>query len=61
MYLMPDVPAVIIGRQFVYDLVLGRYVAFNDQPAAYRMSSLHPVTRFTPQLLAARGPINATL
>jgi hypothetical protein len=58
MYLMPDVPAVIIGSQFVYDLVLGGYVfgfAFNDQPVSYKVTAPHPASLFTPQSLAARA------
>jgi hypothetical protein len=58
MYLMPDVPAVIIGSQFVYDLALGGYVfgfAFNDQPVSYKVTAPHPASLFTPQSLAARA------
>ena len=58
MYLMPDIPAVIIGSQFVYDLDLGGYVfgfAFNDQPSAYKVTPPHPASLFTPQSLAARA------
>lgn len=61
MYLMPDVPAVIIGRQFVYDLVLGRSVALNDQSAAYKVTPPHRARFFPPQLLTARWRISATL
>jgi hypothetical protein len=58
MYLMPDVPAVIIGSQFVYDLQLGGYVfafAFNDGPAGYKVTPPHDATLFTPESLAARS------
>jgi hypothetical protein len=58
MYLMPDVPAVIIGSQFVYDLNLGGYVfgfAFNDQPDSYKVTPPHPVSLFTPESLAAHA------
>ena len=58
MYLMPDVPAVIIGSQFVYDLALGGYVfrfAFNDQATAYKVTPPHPASLFTPESLAARA------
>ena len=57
-YLMPDVPAVIIGSQFVYDLALGGYVysfAFNDQPDSYKVTPPHPASLFTPQSMAARA------
>jgi Protein of unknown function (DUF1329) len=58
MYLMPDVPAVILGSQFVYDFDLGGYVygfAFNGEPTAYKITAPHPATLFTPESLAARS------
>ena len=58
MYLMPDVPAVILGSQFVYDLELGGYVygfAFNGEPAAYKVTAPHDPALFTPDSLAARS------
>jgi hypothetical protein len=58
MYLMPEIPAVILGSQFVYDLALGGYVygfAFNDQPQAYKVTAPHPAVLFTPQSMAARA------
>jgi len=58
MYLMPEVPAVILGSQFVYDLLLGGYVfgfAFNGEPMPYRITSPHPESLFRPQALAARA------
>lgn len=58
MYLMPEVPAVILGSQFVYDLSLGGYVygfAFNDQPQAYKVTPPHPANMFTPESMAARA------
>ena len=58
MYLMPDVPAVVIGSQFVYDFELGGYVygfAFNGEPSAYKVTEPHPSTLFTPASLAARA------
>ncbi len=58
MYLMPDVPAVILGSQFVYDLELGGYVyafAFNGEAKAYAVTAPHPATLFTPESLAARS------
>ena len=57
MYLMPDVPAIIVGSQFVYDLQLGGYAysfAFNGE-AAYRVTAPHPATLFTPDSLSARS------
>jgi hypothetical protein len=58
MYLMPDVPAVILGSQFVYDLDLGGYVfafAFNDEPDGYKITLPHPASIFTPEALAAQA------
>jgi hypothetical protein len=58
MYAMPDVPAVILGSQFIYDLDLGGYVfafAFNDEPAQYKVTAPHPAALFTPESLAARA------
>ena len=58
MYLMPDVPAVILGSQFVYDFELGGYVygfAFNGEAEAYKVTPPHPATVFTPESLVARS------
>ncbi len=58
MYLLPDVPAVILGSQFVYDLLLGGYVfgfAMNGEPAQYRVTQPHSETVFRPQSLAAHA------
>jgi hypothetical protein len=58
MYLMPDVPAIIVGSQFVYDLQLGGYAfgfAFNGEPSAYKVTAPHPATLFTPESLSARS------
>jgi hypothetical protein len=58
MYLMPEIPAVILGSQFVYDLSLGGYVygfAFNDQPQAYKITVPHPANLLTPESMAARA------
>ena len=58
MYLMPDVPAIIVGSQFVYDLQLGGYAygfAFNGEPTAYKVTAPHPATLFTPDSLSARS------
>jgi hypothetical protein len=56
MYLMPDVPAVILGSQFVYDFDLGGYVygfAFNGR--AYKVTAPHPASVFSPDILAAQA------
>ncbi len=58
MYLMPEVPAIILGSQFVYDLTLGGYVfgfSFNDGPDGYRMTPPHPASTFSPEAMAARA------
>jgi hypothetical protein len=58
MYLMPDVPAVVIGSQFVYDFDLGGYVfafAFNDEPNSYTVTPPHAAALFTPEALAAQA------
>ena len=58
MYLMPDVPAVILGSQFVYDFVLGGYVfsfAFNGEATAYKVTAPHDPTLFTPDSMSARS------
>jgi hypothetical protein len=54
MYLTPDLPAVILGSQFVYDLLLGGYVygfAFNDEPVHYKVTPPLGPTAFTPETL----------
>jgi hypothetical protein len=58
MYLMADVPAVILGSQFVYDFELGGYVygfAFNGEPQAYKVTAPHPATLYTPEALTAKS------
>jgi hypothetical protein len=58
MYLMPDVPAVILGSQFVYDLELGGYVfgfAFNGERSAYKVTEPHNPGLFTPDSMSARS------
>ncbi|MGE4063056.1 MAG: DUF1329 domain-containing protein [Rhodospirillaceae bacterium] len=54
MYLMPEVPAVVIGSQFVYDLVLGGYVlgfAFNDEAEHYKVTAPHTPAALAPEAL----------
>jgi hypothetical protein len=58
MYLMPDVPAVIMGSQFDYDFELGGYAysfAFNAAAQAYKVTSPHPASLFSPESLSARS------
>ncbi|HEY1962709.1 MAG TPA: DUF1329 domain-containing protein [Rhizomicrobium sp.] len=55
-YLMPDVPALILGSQFVYDFDLGGYVfgfAFNG--SGYRIAAPHPASTYSPEALAAQA------
>ena len=54
MYLMPELPAVILGSQFVYDLVLGGYVlgfAFNDENVHYKVTAPHAPALLAPEAL----------
>jgi hypothetical protein len=58
MYLMPDVPAVIIGSQFDYDFELGGYAygfVFNEEPQVYKVTPPHPASLFSPEALSARS------
>jgi hypothetical protein len=53
-----ELPAVVLGPQFVYDLQYGAYVydfAFDGAPGGYRVTPPHPATTFTPEGLAAAG------
>lgn len=57
-YLMPDVPAVILGSQFVYDFDAGGYMfgfAFNNEPGQYRVTAPHSPSVLTPQWMAAHA------
>ena len=58
MVAIAELPAVVLGPQFVYDLQYGAYVydfAFSDAPDAYRITAPHPASTFTPEGLAASG------
>ncbi|MDX2224656.1 MAG: DUF1329 domain-containing protein [Rhodospirillaceae bacterium] len=58
MYLMPDVPAVVIGSQFVYDMVLGGYVfgfAFAEGAPHYVVTPPHPESDLSPQSLVTQS------
>src|SRR5205085_9867635 len=55
MYLVPDLPAVVVGSQFVYDLLAGAYVygfAFNEAPIQYKVTAPHPPAMLSPEGLA---------
>ncbi len=56
--LMPEVPALILGSQFVYDLDLGGYVygfVFGSGKNGYKITPPHPAEAYTPEALAARS------
>ena len=58
MVAIAELPAVVLGPQFVYDLQYGAYVfdfAFNGAPDGYRVTQPHPAATFTPEGLAASG------
>lgn len=54
MYLVPDLPAVILGSQFIYDLTLGGYVygfAFNGDPVQYKATAPHTAAAIGPDAM----------
>jgi hypothetical protein len=54
MYLIPEVPAVIIGSQFVYDFDLGGYVyGFVFKDGGYKVTAPHPISTYSPDAFAA--------
>jgi len=58
MVMIAELPAVVLGPQFVYDLQYGAYVfdfAFDGAPDGYRVTPMHPAATFTPEGLAASG------
>jgi len=58
MYLVPDLPAVILGSQFIYDLTLGGYVygfAFNGDPIQYKVTPPHPAAALGPDAMVNRA------
>ncbi len=58
MYLAPDLPAVVLGSQLVYDLVLGGYVysfAFNGDATQYKVTPPHTAAELSPDALAQGG------
>lgn len=58
MYLMPEVPAVIMGSQFDYDFELGGYAysfAFDQGAKTYKVTPPHPASLFSPDALSARS------
>ena len=58
MYLVPDLPAVVLGSQFIYDLTLGGYVygfAFNGDPIQYKVTAPHPAATLGPEAMVNAG------
>jgi hypothetical protein len=58
MYLVPDLPAIVLGSEFIYDLQGGGYViafTFNDEPIHFKLTPPHPASDFVPESLAAEG------
>ena len=58
MVAVPELPAVIIGPQFVYDFELNGYIygfAWNGDPEGYKVTAPHPASLFTPDSMAARA------
>jgi len=58
MYLVPDLPAAVLGSEFVYDLQGGGYVlafTFNNEPVQFKLTAPHSPADFAPATLAAEG------
>jgi hypothetical protein len=58
MVLLAEVPAMIVGSQFVYDLLEGGYAfgfAFTGEEGGYKVTAPHPAFLFTPESLSARS------
>ena len=58
MYVVPDLPAVVLGSDFIYDLQNGGYVlafAFNELKQQFRPTPPHRDSDFQPDTLAAEG------
>jgi hypothetical protein len=58
MVAIAELPAIVLGPQFVYDLQYGAYVydfAFSGAPDGYRVTPRHPAGTFAPEGLAASG------
>ncbi len=58
MYLVPDLPAVVLGSEFIYDLQGGGYVfafAFNTEHAPFTPTAPHSANDFASETLAAQS------
>jgi hypothetical protein len=58
MYLVPELPAIVLASQFTYDLIGGGYIyafAFNDKPVQFTLTAPHKASDFTSDILASTG------
>jgi hypothetical protein len=58
MYLVADLPAVVLGSEFIYDLIDGGYIyafAFNDQTIQFKQTPPHKPSDFSAETLASIG------
>jgi hypothetical protein len=58
MYLVPDLPAVVLGSQIIYDLLGGGYIlgfTFNNEAVQFKVTEPHKPNDFSPETLAATG------
>jgi hypothetical protein len=58
MYLVPDLPAIVLASEFIYDLEAGAYVfafAFNNEREPYKLVPPHSAHDFAPETLATEG------
>ncbi len=58
MYLVPDLPAIVLGSEFIYDLQGSGYLlsfTFNDEKVQFRQVAPHKKSEFSPETLAQTG------
>jgi hypothetical protein len=58
MYLVPDLPAIVLASEFIYDLQAGGYVfafAFNNERDPFKLVPPHSAHDFAPETLATEG------
>jgi hypothetical protein len=58
MYLVPDLPAVVLASEFIYDLQAGGYVfafAFNNERDPFKLSAPHSAHDFAAETLATEA------
>jgi Protein of unknown function (DUF1329) len=59
MYLVPDLPAVVLGSRITYDLLGGGYLfafSFNDEPVQYKHQAPQGDLAFSPEQLSRESP-----